>query len=270
MQVADLNHDGNLDIVASQIHSGLGVSVLLGDGTGNYTIDPVTTGSITTAAFSALGDFNGDGNLDLALTNGTGMVFLYMGNGAGGFTPAATNPVVGGQSAVIKVGDFNKDGKLDLAVTSQGTNTPTVLLGSGTGAFTTGSVVPVLWSPARMIKTDVNQDGNAAPALLSNIGPTATYQLLLGTAAGTFTAYTYVMPVTFNMTFGAVADFNNDGLPDVIVPNRSLGTAEVLLNATATSASVTLSGAKVTGTGNQKVGAKYAGAPPMPQVPRTS
>jgi hypothetical protein len=262
MQVADVNHDGNLDIVASGTNSGPGVSVLLGDGAGNFVVNPITTGTLTNGVLTALGDFDGDGNLDLALTNFTGTVFLYKGNGAGGFTPEATHPVVGGQAAVIQVGDFNKDGKLDLAVSSRETNTVTVLLGTGTGTFTNGAVIPVLSEPAGMMEADINRDGNPDLVLLSSLSPTATYQVPLGTGTGTFTPYTYAMPIDLYTIFGAVADFNNDGLPDVIVPDRSDGTAELLLNATTTSASAMLTGAQVSGTGNQAIEAKYAGTTP--------
>ena len=62
-----------------------------------------------------MGDFNGDGKLDLAVNSGISDVAVLMGNGNGTFgprryTPRERPPIRG------RAGDFNGDGKLDLAV----------------------------------------------------------------------------------------------------------------------------------------------------------
>ena len=62
---------------------------------------------------------------------------------------------------MLQVGDFNTDGKLDLAVSSQATNTLSILLGQGNETFAIGSVTQILSSPEGMIEADINQDGNA-------------------------------------------------------------------------------------------------------------
>src|ERR1022692_2476663 len=65
----------------------------------------------------AVGDFNGDGKLDLAVANGVG-VSVLLGNGDGAFQPAVTY-AAGTYTESIAVGDFNGDGKLDLVVNQQ-------------------------------------------------------------------------------------------------------------------------------------------------------
>ena len=81
-----------------------------------------------------VGDFNGDGKADLALTNGAfGTVTVLLGNGDGTFT-AAASPATGSYPSFIALGDFNGDGKVDLAV-ANGDNTVTVLLGNGDGTL---------------------------------------------------------------------------------------------------------------------------------------
>ena len=80
---------------------------------------------------AAFGDFNGDGNLDVAAPFGNS-VNVYLGRGDGTFQQAVSMVVREGPKP-IAVGDFNGDGKLDLAVgTATGVS---ILLGNGDGTF---------------------------------------------------------------------------------------------------------------------------------------
>jgi len=263
MIVGDVNHDGNLDIIATNINSGNGAAILLGDGTGNFTVNPLMSGTLTGANFAALGDFNGDGNPDLAFTNGTSTVFVYLGDGQGGFSPAAANPNVGGVVGFLTSADYNKDGRLDIAVANIASNEVMVLNGNGDGSFTNGATIPTIATPVGMTQADFNQDGNLDLVLFSGTASTS-YQILSGTGTGTFTAQTLTLPVGIGEKNPAIADFNKDGLPDLILPYQQAGagTAELLLNGTTTTATATLSNTHVSGSGNQSVVAKYAGAAP--------
>src|SRR6516164_340033 len=114
--VGDFNGDGKPDLAVVNSYSN-NVSVLLGNGDG--TFQPAVsygTGSGTGPAFVAVGDFNHDGKLDLAVANSNSSnVSVLLGNGDGTFQ-TAVNYDVGGAPTSIAVGDFNHDGKLDLAV----------------------------------------------------------------------------------------------------------------------------------------------------------
>ncbi len=81
-----------------------------------------------------MGDFNGDGKLDLATRRqslGSNNVTVYLGNGAGAFTLAALSPFPAGPTPIaLAVGDFNADGRADLAVADETSANLTVLLGA--------------------------------------------------------------------------------------------------------------------------------------------
>src|SRR5271156_6774862 len=83
----------------------------------------------------AVGDFNGDGKLDLAVANNDGgNVSILLGNGDGTFQTALDFSVESGPSS-LAVGDFNRDGKLDLAVANNVSGNVSILLGNGDGTF---------------------------------------------------------------------------------------------------------------------------------------
>ncbi len=95
------------------------------------------------------GDFNGDGNLDLATSNDvyyyTGQpannVSVLLGNGDGTFQTPTTFPT-GSNPAAIVTGDFNGDGRLDLVTANFDTSDMTALLGTGTGTFLPAELAP--------------------------------------------------------------------------------------------------------------------------------
>jgi hypothetical protein len=179
--LGDVNGDGKLDLVTANV-GGNTVTVLLGDGAGGFAAaagSPFAVGGAPPDL--ALGDFNGDGKLDIVTANSGGnTVSLLLGNGSGGFAAATGSPFsVGSTPGRVALGDLNGDGKLDLVATGSGDNTVTVLLGDGAGGFTAAasSPFPVGSTPVGVALGDVNGDGKL-DIIVANAGGTTVSILL--------------------------------------------------------------------------------------------
>ena len=174
----------------------------------------------------ATGDFNGDGKIDLAVTNITdATVSILLGNGDGTFT-AQTPIAVGNGPNWLVTGDFNEDGKLDLAVVNSTDATVSILLGNGDGTFTLHSSPGTGASPFAIAAGDFNADGHLDLAV-TNAGD-GTVSILLGVGDGTFTAAAAPTVGSLPQVL-VVGDFNEDGILDIAVANQSSNTVSLLL-----------------------------------------
>jgi Bacterial Ig-like domain (group 3)/FG-GAP-like repeat len=174
----------------------------------------------------ALGDFNGDGNLDVAIANASSnTVSVLLGNGDGTFKPKV-DYATGKTPLGIAVGDFNGDGHFDIAVTNSASNTVSIFLGNGDGTFRAKTDYPTGRMPQGIAVADFNSDGNPDIAVAN--AADGSVAVLLGRGDGTFkpgVAYnTGSNPVAV-----AVGDFNQDSIPDLAVANSASSTVSVLL-----------------------------------------
>ncbi len=238
--VGDFNGDGNLDLAVADWGGCYGcggtVSILLGDGTGNFTLASSTATDVNSDAV-AVGDFNGDGKLDLAVANREGnTVSILLGDGAGNFTLVSSLAVVA-EPYSVAVGDFNGDGKLDLAVANNDSGTVCVFLGDGTGNFTLASSPVVGRWPVSVAVDDFNGDGKLDLAV-ANEGSAAA--VLLGDGTGNFTPASY-MAAGGSPESVAVGDFNGDGKLDLAIANGGSNTVSILLQIAPGPPKVTLS-----------------------------
>lgn len=174
------------------------------------------------------GDFNGDGNLDLAVANNS-FVSILLGVGNGTFLPAMNINIGDSPLLGILAGDFNGDGKLDLAVTDVdvGANNVSVLLGNGDGTFQPPLSFPVGQSPVGIASADFNGDGKLDLVVANEFSQNIS--VLLGNGDGTFQA-AVSFEVGQSLEVIIAADFNNDGAIDIAVQNYESNNVSVLLN----------------------------------------
>jgi hypothetical protein len=224
----DVNHDGKLDLVV--VDEGTGsVSVALGAAGGTFgSATTVSLGAGVSADAVAAGDVNGDGDVDLVVTDeANGNVKVLLGNGTGGFTAGADVALVAAdQVSGIALADVDADGDLDLVVADETTDTVRVALGNGDGTF--GAAVSFATGLPNVDESiavaDVNADGKL-DIVVGGHAASARIAVLLGNGNGTFGT-----PVVVNLAANGdatvvVGDFDGNGTADVVVGGSAANAA---------------------------------------------
>ena len=260
--VGDFNGDGNLDVVetcASVDDQPCNLLLIqFGNGDGTFVQSSGIPGiplDFSGSQSVAMGDFNGDGQPDLAVTNsGANGVNVFL-NHEGGLTAVSAIPATGDSPSSIATADFNGDGKLDLAVANSGSNNVTILLGNGDGTFTAAASPATGTAPNSIAVADFNGDG--VPDLAVANAGSSNVTILLGNGDGTFTAAAGPAADTGSMSVVA-ADFNGDGKQDLVVANSADSSATALLAETALTIA-TVNNISLVGVGTHLVKAIYSG-----------
>ena len=191
---------------------------------------PTSVGTQPTSV--AVGDWNEDGRLDFAVTNGASAnVTILLDNGVGGFSAASGSPVaVGTTPDSIVTADWNGDGHADLAVVNNNSNNVTILLGNGLGGFSpaAGSPVAVGTKPAFIASGDWNGDRKLDLAVVNATANNVTF--LLGDGSGGFSPAPG-SPVAVGTSPRSIAtgDWNGDGATDLAIANFVSANITILL-----------------------------------------
>src|SRR5713226_3490771 len=199
---------------------------------GQVTFAPVVNYNAGTTPYTvAVGDFNGDGKVDMAVPNfGSNNISILLGTGGGVFG-AATNFAVGTGPQYAATADFNGDGKLDLVTANWTSNNISVLLGNGDGTFQTAVNYAAGTNPRDVVVADVNVDGKLDLIVTNNGAPGGApggVSVFLGNGDGTFqNQVTYTVGNSPRAV--VVADFNKDGKLDLAVTNTNDNTVSILL-----------------------------------------
>ena len=239
VKITDLDLDGNTDLVvandcADQSCTSGSVGVLLSNGDGTFRPAVSFLAGSPGALSLAVGDFNGDGLPDVAVTTCNdqsctqGSVSILLGNGNGAFRAPTLYPA-GGAASAIATADLNGDGKLDLIVANPcrciSGDTVSILLGNGDGSFqpplsyASGGIVP-----DKIQVGDLNHDGKLDLAIANQCHDDAcafggVVGVLLGNGDGTFQPASSYSSWSGWSNSVQIGDFNGDGNPDISVIN---------------------------------------------------
>ena len=239
--LADMNNDGRLDVVFGteddpSTDRRVGVGIGAGNGTfGAPSLTPIT--NVGTAQAIAIGNINGDSNLDVATSNGTTeSASVLLGNGLGGLTFNSTVNFSTFDPDIIfswgiGIGDFDSDGLGELAVSVNGNSNAGGLLLVDTHVSPTSITrYRVNATPGLLTVGDVTLDGIPDvvsawtgsdeliiwPGLGNGFLSTPPYAEVMGIDSGGFGAFRPML-----------ADFDSNGVPDVIVAGQSRAIATV-------------------------------------------
>jgi trimeric autotransporter adhesin len=225
VHAVSLRGNGTLDLIIGSFNTNQ-IAVLLGNGNGTFqppTLYTVGTAGNTPTSLTT-GDFNNDGNLDVAVANtGNDTVSILLGNGSGALTPLGAPISVGRDPEAIRSGDFNSDGFADLAVANYQAGTVTILLNNKNETFTASTIsvgagpqaLAITGTGTNLLLAVANYLNNTVSVLPSNNNGTFGAQKLVSVGNG---------PDDLNF-----ADFNGDGIPDIAVANFTSGTVSLVL-----------------------------------------
>lgn len=233
MALGDIDGDSNLDL-ALAIHDSYDVVLLRGDGQGGFVHTPTSPITMKAGAHPhthglALGDLNGDDNLDLitANSNPDNDIAVALGDGQGGFTQAPNSPFpVGPSPYPLTLVDLNADGRLDIVATNTATGpnrnqqlaasrSLTLLLGDGMGNFQPTQTPLQTAAPWFVAVGDLN--GDAAPDLVVTHHEQRALTVLRGDGQGGFSEMAgSPFDPGYAPWYLALVDVNRDRKADVV------------------------------------------------------
>ena len=216
----DFNGDGSPDLAVSW--NADEISVMLGHGDGTFGGPSRLVGGGTGPTALKATDLNGDGKLDLVLSNAnSGDVSVLLGTGTGTFGAPQRFPT-GNTPDAVAAGDFNGDGKMDLAVSG---GRAAILLGDGAGSFGAPSHFETAYSSYTVAAADFDGDGKTDLVFGHVFFDQIT--VVFGTGTGAFAGRLDIVTGK-DARYVSTGDFNRDGRADILVANRESDDVSIL------------------------------------------
>ncbi|WP_437765949.1 FG-GAP-like repeat-containing protein [Sorangium sp. So ce281] len=232
--VADVNNDGELDILVANAESGSSTtpsgSLSVFHGNGDATVQPelYTPGAPLSSNAVVAVDVDGDGWLDavtvdgqtnLPTSNGSISVYRNLGPSAPGTFGAPTSFTTGTPGSVhLCTGDFDHDGAADIATTSVTLNQVSVIMGTGGGSFGAPTLISIAGTggvQSSIACRDLNGDG-FSDIVVTSPG-SARLSILLNQGNGSFAAPVAYTNAVNGQTAGiAFGDADGDGKLDIL------------------------------------------------------
>ncbi|MBI5867829.1 MAG: VCBS repeat-containing protein [candidate division Zixibacteria bacterium] len=209
--VADIDGDGDLDLVAASFRNGLAVVPNFGDGTFDSTLlvgSRVSNGEFTVAAV----DVDGDGDQDLAVVDTDSTLSILSNAGNGTFAMPVTYQT-GVSTRAFCASDLDGDGDQDLAVTGDGF-TLSILQNNGSGVFSAPAVYSSCTRASSIIAADLDSDGDQDLAVAGPWG--YSISVLANNGDGSFAACVQHW-VGLHPYWVAASDLDGDGDLDLMV-----------------------------------------------------
>lgn len=224
LRLADVNGDGNLDVISYSTYTvSTGVSLNLGTGLGTFL---APTQISMGGSMAVAGDFNADGMADVVVgeLGGSGMTLRFLPGNSSGVLASVSTSLATLPGRDLGVADMDEDGDLDIVVVT-GSDIG-VYLNNGAGVFTLSQSTGVNFTYGGLSVGDFNGDGHA-DAVCSSF-TSANVSLVLGTGTGGLLPAQAVSALSRTQTVNS-GDMDGDGDLDLIVTNDR-GITQTLLN----------------------------------------
>ncbi len=237
IDAADLDNDGDIDLIAANLNTDSTTDIFLNNGNGGFSrINGPSVGSISIGRIR-VADLNNDGNTDVIYTNRSSNITIIYAPGNGPYVTGSslnvgsTTTVAYPQGSLslrgLRFGDLNGDGFVDMVASNQSSNTIAVYINNGSGGFGAGTLYTVGSAPEDIAIGDLNND-DVPDLAVANTG-SGNMTLLTNNGDGTFQP-----PVTIVVGSGpegiAIGDVTNDGANDIVTANLGANTISFLKN----------------------------------------